>query len=53
MASGITFDMITFSRQQRWRSHSIEDRAARPRNRSLAGKKRIRARKAANKTVTV
>lgn len=51
MASGITFDMLALTRQFRWRQ--IEDRETRPRNRALAGKKRVRARKAANKTVTV
>lgn len=53
MASGITFDMITFSRQQKWRSYAIEEREARPRDRSLRGKARIKARKANNKTATV
>lgn len=47
MASGITFDMLAFNRQMRWRQ--IEDRPARERDRSLAGKDRVRARKAANK----
>ena len=47
MASGITFDMLAFNRQMRWRQ--IEDRPARERDRSLSGKKRVRARKAANK----
>jgi hypothetical protein len=45
MASGKTFDMLSLTRQFRWRL--IEDRPARDRDRSLAGKKRIRARRAA------
>lgn len=51
MPSGKTFDMLAFTRQMRWRMS--EDRPARERDRSLAGKKRIRARKAANKTASV
>lgn len=47
MASGITFDMLAFNRKMRWRQ--IEDRPARPRDRSLAGKDRIRARRANKK----
>ena len=47
MASGKTFDMLALTRQFRWRT--IEDRETRPRDRSLSGKNRIRARKAANK----
>lgn len=51
MASGITFEMLAFNRQMRWRQ--IEDRPARERDRSLAGKDRIRARRAARKTAKV
>lgn len=51
MPSGITFDMLALNRQMRWRQ--IEDRPARPRDRSLRGKARIKARKAANKTAAV
>ena len=43
MASGVTFDMLALTRQFRWRQ--IEDRPARPRDRSLRGKDRIQARK--------
>lgn len=49
MASGITLDLLAFDRQQRWRQLAMEDRPARPRDRSLRGKARIKARKAANK----
>lgn len=51
MASGKTFEMLALTRQFRWRTK--EDRPARKRDRSLAGKDRIRARKTANKIVTV
>lgn len=51
MASGKTFDMLSLTRQFRWRQ--VEDRPARERDRSLAGKDRIRARRAARKTATV
>jgi hypothetical protein len=51
MPSGKTFDMLAFTRQMNWRM--IEERPARDRDRSLPGKDRIRARKAANKTATV
>lgn len=44
---GKTIEMQNFSRLQRWRR--TEPRDARERDRSLAGKDRIRARKAANK----
>lgn len=51
MASGKTFDMLARTRQFRWRT--TEDRPARERDRSLSGKDRIRARKAARKAATV
>lgn len=44
---GKTIEMRNFSAQQRWRR--TEPRDAVHRDRSLAGKDRIRARKAANK----
>lgn len=45
MANGKTLDLIALSRSLRWRDQP--DRETRERDRSLAGKKRIRARRAA------
>lgn len=49
MGFGKTLDMIEFNRLQRWRART--DRAPVVRDRSLSGKKRIKARKAENKVL--
>ena len=47
MASGKTFEMINYSRAMFWRT--VEPAEKVDRDRSLAGKKRIKARKAKNR----